>query len=151
VLDEPMNGLDPDGIADMRRTIQALPQRNGVTVFLSSHLLSEVQQVATHIGLMRQGRLVVQGRMAELLTLTTADVFVRARQRSSAVDALAAFGFDARAEGDGLVVAVPGKGMNAGRVAEILVQFGVEILEMTPRQGTLEDLYGRVQQLAVAA
>ncbi len=59
VLDEPTNGLDPDGIADMRRFLRALPERTGATVLLSSHLLGEIEQTATHVGILSHGRLVL--------------------------------------------------------------------------------------------
>ncbi len=66
ILDEPTNGLDPAGIADMRELIRALPQRLGATVFLSSHLLSEIEQTATHCALIDNGRLVFQDRLSRL-------------------------------------------------------------------------------------
>lgn len=66
ILDEPTNGLDPAGIADMRQLIRDLPQRLGATVFLSSHLLSEIEQTATHCALIDRGRLVFQDRLARL-------------------------------------------------------------------------------------
>lgn len=66
ILDEPTNGLDPAGIQEMRALIRRLPAEHGVTVFLSSHLLSEVEQVATHVGMLSQGELVFQGTIGEL-------------------------------------------------------------------------------------
>jgi ABC-2 type transport system ATP-binding protein len=66
ILDEPTNGLDPAGIQEMRETIRELPKRQGVTVFLSSHLLSEVEQVASHIGIIHKGRLIFQGSLKDL-------------------------------------------------------------------------------------
>jgi ABC-2 type transport system ATP-binding protein len=67
VLDEPLNGLDPAGIQEVRALIRDLPRRLGVTVFLSSHLLSEVEHVATHVGILHGGRLAAQGSTASLL------------------------------------------------------------------------------------
>lgn len=66
ILDEPTNGLDPAGIAGMRELIRALPERLGATVFLSSHLLSEIEQTATHCALIDNGRLVFQDRLSRL-------------------------------------------------------------------------------------
>jgi ABC-2 type transport system ATP-binding protein len=65
VLDEPTNGLDPQGTREVRSLVVELA-RDGVTVFLSSHLLSEVEQICTDVGVMSVGRLVWQGRLAEL-------------------------------------------------------------------------------------
>jgi len=66
ILDEPTNGLDPEGIADMRSFLRELPARSGATVLLSSHLLGEIEQVASHIGILSHGRLVLEGALAEL-------------------------------------------------------------------------------------
>ncbi len=66
ILDEPTNGLDPAGIADMRQLIRDLPRQLGATVLLSSHLLSEIEQTATHCALIDHGRLVFQDRLARL-------------------------------------------------------------------------------------
>ena len=66
VLDEPTNGLDPVGIADMRALIKKLSAERGITVFLSSHFLSEVQQVATRVGIIHEGRLIEEIGYEEL-------------------------------------------------------------------------------------
>lgn len=66
VLDEPTNGLDPQGIREMREFLRLLPERFGLTVFLSSHLLSEVEQIATHIGILNHGKLIFQGTLKAL-------------------------------------------------------------------------------------
>ncbi|MBH9537103.1 ATP-binding cassette domain-containing protein [Novosphingopyxis sp. YJ-S2-01] len=67
LLDEPTNGLDPEGIVVMRSLIRELPERTGCTVFLSSHLLGEVEQTASVVGLMKAGRLVLEGTTSALL------------------------------------------------------------------------------------
>ena len=64
ILDEPTNGLDPAGIHEMRDLIVRLPEALGITVFLSSHLLGEVEQVASHIGIIQRGKQVFQGESA---------------------------------------------------------------------------------------
>ncbi|HEX3582062.1 MAG TPA: ATP-binding cassette domain-containing protein [Thermoanaerobaculia bacterium] len=66
ILDEPTNGLDPAGIHEMRDLIRRMPAEHGVTVFLSSHLLAEVEQIAGFIGIIHKGRMVFQGPLAEL-------------------------------------------------------------------------------------
>ncbi|OCW57434.1 ABC transporter ATP-binding protein [Hoeflea olei] len=67
VLDEPTNGLDPDGILEMRSLIAELARRDGITVLLSSHLLDEVERVCDRVAILRDGRLAAQGRVADLL------------------------------------------------------------------------------------
>jgi len=66
ILDEPTNGLDPAGIQEFRQLIQSFPMEQGITVFLSSHLLSEVEQMATHIGVINKGQLLFQGAIGDL-------------------------------------------------------------------------------------
>ncbi len=68
ILDEPTSGLDPQGIKEVRELIQRLSQEGSITVFLSSHLLSEIEQTATGMAIINQGALVVQGNVAELLS-----------------------------------------------------------------------------------
>lgn len=77
ILDEPTNGLDPDGIVDMRRFLQRLPGETGATIFLSSHLLSEVEQIATHLGILNSGVMVAQGTLAEMQQSVPCEVAIR--------------------------------------------------------------------------
>ena len=67
ILDEPTNGLDPQGIADIRQLIQYLAKEEGKTVFVSSHLLSEIEQIATQILIIHKGKKMVEGITKELL------------------------------------------------------------------------------------
>ena len=145
VLDEPMNGLDPDGIRDMRAVIRQLPERSGVTIFLSSHLLSEVQQTATHIGLMHDGRLVLQGPIGELLTKVAPELFLRASDLRKAAAILAAEGFDPVSEGEGVTLRLAGGDGAAAAINRRLVTAGIDVTELSMRQGTLENLYLQVQ------
>lgn len=66
ILDEPTNGLDPQGIREMREFLRTLPEQLGITIFLSSHLLSEVEQIATHIGIINHGKLIFQNTLKTL-------------------------------------------------------------------------------------
>ena len=145
VLDEPMNGLDPDGIRDMRAVIRDLPARSGVTVFLSSHLLSEVQQTATHIGLMHDGRMVRQGPIGELLKRAAPDLFLRTGDGAGTRTILAADGLSAIEEGGGLVLPLTGGDAQAAALNRRLVTAGIDVIELSVRQGTLETLYLQVQ------
>lgn len=69
VLDEPVNGLDPNGIIEIRDLLLKLNKENGITVFLSSHLLSEVEKIVTHLGVLSKGELVFQGQYENLQEL----------------------------------------------------------------------------------
>lgn len=69
IMDEPTNGLDPNGIIEIRELIRELNSQQGKTVLVSSHLLAEVEKVATHVGIIHHGQLLFQGTIAELQTL----------------------------------------------------------------------------------
>lgn len=66
ILDEPTNGLDPAGMEEIRELIKTLPGRYGMTVLLSSHLLAEIEQIATSVGIINEGRMVFQGSLDSL-------------------------------------------------------------------------------------
>lgn len=96
VLDEPTNGLDPDGILEMRALIHDLAHRDGLTVLLSSHLLDEVERVCDRVAILQRGRLVAEGAVADLL-----DRDGRFWLKVDAPDALVARLGDAAEESDG--------------------------------------------------
>ena len=87
VLDEPTNGLDPQGTREVRSLIGSLAA-DGTTVLVSSHLLAEVEQICTHLGVMREGRLVAQGTVAEVRGAGPAVVRVQTRQPEAAARVL---------------------------------------------------------------
>ncbi len=91
VLDEPTNGLDPQGTREVRALVRDLAAE-GATVVLSSHLLGEVEQVCTHVGVMRVGRLVAQGPLAELRNAAPALVHVGTTAPAAAAEVLARLG-----------------------------------------------------------
>src|SRR6185503_17544218 len=88
ILDEPTNGLDPAGIHEMRDLIRRLPAEFGATIFLSSHLLSEVEQIAGHIGIIHQGRLLFQGALDELQAQQRERLIVGVNQPEQAIRCL---------------------------------------------------------------
>jgi ABC-2 type transport system ATP-binding protein len=96
ILDEPTNGLDPQGTREVRALIRQIAA-DGTTVFVSSHLLAEVEQICTHVGVMRSGRLVFQGSLPELRRTGATRVTVQTADPEAAVKVLTALGLpDAR-------------------------------------------------------
>lgn len=71
ILDEPVNGLDPTGMAEVRELIKTINKEKGTTIFLSSHLLGEIEKMCTHIGIIHKGSLKFQGTLAEIKTLNS--------------------------------------------------------------------------------
>src|SRR4051794_31948517 len=98
ILDEPTNGLDPQGTREVRALIRQIAA-DGTTVFVSSHLLAEVEQVCTHVGVMRAGQLVFQGPLAELRRTGSARVVVQTADADDAAKVFAGLGLaDPQAE-----------------------------------------------------
>jgi ABC-2 type transport system ATP-binding protein len=103
ILDEPMNGLDPAGINDVRELVVRLGQ-SGVTVLLSSHVLSEVQQVCSSVSIIADGSLLASGKVADLLGESTAQTRVGVSDTRRATSVLTAAGFSVTPDGDDLLV-----------------------------------------------
>lgn len=138
VLDEPTNGLDPQGIREIRELLLTL-HAAGTTVFLSSHLLAEVEQLCTRVGVLDRGRLVVQESMSAM-TQTTGRVLVHTPDAARAVAALngeagvSVENRQADGVGERLVVVHP----SADRLNATLVRAGVRVQELHQQRRTLE-------------
>jgi ABC-2 type transport system ATP-binding protein len=146
ILDEPTNGLDPAGIQEMRALIRRLPQEYGVTVFLSSHLLAEVEQVATHIGIINQGDLLFQGRLADLHAQMEGQIVLGVGQPEQAKRVLAQEGWAVRGNGGHrLTVAANGQS-DAAVINDQLVRAGISVYELRIEQPTLEDTFINLTQ-----
>ena len=138
ILDEPTNGLDPQGMIDMRKLIVELGKGDR-TVLVSSHLLGEVEQMCTRIGVIQDGKLVAEGTIGELRGAAT--LTVRAAPVSQAQMILTRMlGADAVIQRDGAFRLR----VDAGRAAEVnreLVTAGVEVSELVSGQRSLEDVF----------
>jgi len=144
ILDEPTNGLDPDGIADMRRFLKELPARTGATVLLSSHLLGEIEQIATHVGIVHEGRLVLEGQLARIKADLAPEIALRTANMSRASAVLRPFDAAVSASDDGLMVRLsPGDDPDAAIAAmnRALVEAGVAVFAIGARARSLEGIY----------
>lgn len=140
ILDEPTNGLDPAGIHEMRDLIRRLPDEFGVTVFLSSHLLSEVEQIASHIGIIHEGTLLFQGPLAELQSKQQTQLAVGVKQIDDAIDCLIGAGWDVQRR-DGLL-SVPARApQDAIEVNRLLVERRLDVFHLSLAQASLEDIF----------
>ena len=141
ILDEPTNGLDPAGIHEMRELIRRLPQERGITIFLSSHLLSEVEQVATHIGIIQKGELLFQGPQEDLRAQIQRQVTLRVDAPERARHILTQAGWRVRCADDHRIV-VEGNGeSDAAMINAQLVQNGINVYHLNLEQPTLEDIF----------
>jgi ABC-type multidrug transport system ATPase subunit len=138
VLDEPTNGLDPAGMAEMRAFVAGLAQR-GVTVLLSSHLMGEVEQVCDRVGVIRSGVLVAEGTVAQLRG--QARLRVRAEPPEQALEVLRALpgAGEVTRVGDELEVATGAA--EASEINRALVHAGIAVSELHARRASLEDVF----------
>ncbi len=139
VLDEPTNGLDPQGTREVRAIVREVGA-SGTTVFLSSHLLSEVEQVCSHVGVMSHGRLLFAGELGELRRAAGTRVRVDTSRPAAAASVLHQLGTgepDIRANG---VVAELG-GADSEKLVEALVVAGVPVRQLVLEQPDLEDVF----------
>lgn len=144
VLDEPTNGLDPQGTREIRTLVRELAG-DGTTVFLSSHLLAEVEQVCTHAAVMSRGSLVMQGTVADLRAGSTARLRVSTPDPDHALRVLADCGVrDLRTDGGGVdgggVDGDPGE-IPVDELCAALVHAGVRVRGFTMDRASLEDAF----------
>lgn len=140
LLDEPTNGLDPAGIQEMRELICALPSHYGMTVLVSSHLLPEIDLMATHVGIIDKGQLIFQDRLAVLHEHSRSRMRLRTSDDDQAFSLLKQGGFPVRREPNGLY-------LNTARDQEILeaghllCQQEIGLLRLEEEQKSLEDIF----------
>jgi ABC-2 type transport system ATP-binding protein len=139
VLDEPTNGLDPQGTREVRHLIGDLAG-DGVTVLVSSHLLAEVDQMCSHVGVMYEGRLVAQGTMSELRASTVQTVRVDTDRTEDAARVLRELALGQVTVGAGFVTATLGD-VAVEKIVPNLVNDGVPVLGFAVQQPSLEDVF----------
>ena len=139
VLDEPTNGMDPQGTREIRHLVRHLGSE-GTTVFLSSHLLSEVEQVCTHVGVMHRGKLLAQGTLAELRTTATPRLRVEVDDPARAGDVLERLGMS-RLERSGIQLTGSLDGVRPEDCCRALVEAGVGVSLLVPERLSLEDAF----------
>jgi ABC-type multidrug transport system ATPase subunit len=139
VLDEPTNGLDPQGTREVRHLISELA-RDGSTVLVSSHLLAEVEQICSHVGVMYEGRLVAQGPLSELRASAVQTVRVDTDQTEDAARVLTELGLSGVASSAGFVTATLGD-VAVEKIMPNLVNAGIPVLGFAVLQPSLEDVF----------
>lgn len=140
ILDEPTNGLDPAGIGEIRELIKSLPQRYGITVLISSHLLSEIEQIATSVGIINDGKMLFQGSMDELKNKSHPTIMIKTRNNMLAQDLLSTKGFFPLQRGDSLVFENL-KDEQIEQVNRDLVEANIGVLRIEDHKKNLESIF----------
>jgi len=142
ILDEPMSGLDPVGRKEVRDLVLEERQR-GRTIFFSTHILSDVETMCDRVTILRQGKVVVSGRLGELLKGEVQRTSVELIGDSDAFEKqMTEQGHALRRIGGRLVVEIEGR-LHVAEVLQLAHEAGLEVAAVTPRHETLEDLFVR--------
>jgi ABC-2 type transport system ATP-binding protein len=138
MFDEPVNGLDPEGILWIRNLMKSLAEE-GRTVFVSSHLMSEMENTADHLLVIGRGRLIADAAVAEFIAGSSAQsVRIRTPQPGALVRLAAAAGGVARDDGDGQLVV---RGLGAEELGDLAFEHDIRLHELTPVSASLEQAF----------
>lgn len=140
ILDEPTNGLDPAGIQEMRELICSLPTEYGITVVVSSHLLSEIDQMANHVGIIRKGELVYQNTLESLHAHAKEQLALRVSHTSIAADLLRQEGIETTQEDGWLLLPMLEDALTAKLIRNLMAQ-NVSLYRLEQRETSLEDIF----------
>ncbi|MBG9945466.1 ABC transporter ATP-binding protein [Brevibacillus formosus] len=140
ILDEPTNGLDPAGIGEIRELIQSLPHQYGMTVLLSSHLLSEIEQVATSIGIIHGGKLLFQGSMEQLQQKNQPQVWLKTQDNEKARRILQDIELSPSLQ-DGFLVMEGMGDREAAQTNRTLIMAGIDVYRIEVHKQSLESIF----------
>ena len=142
LLDEPANGLDPAGIRELRGHLRQLAHDRNVTIFLSSHVLSEIDQIADWIGIINHGRLFFQGKNQDLQR-DQGPLRVAVDKSLDAATTLSANGWHVLQQSGDFISVQVASDMDVAKVNRCLHEHGIQIYRLERKQETLEDLFLR--------
>lgn len=145
ILDEPTNGLDPKGIMELRELLHRLSAEQGKTIFISSHLLGEMEKIATHVGIINQGRLLFQGSIGELYRMKKPYIDLRVDDLVGAANLLLVKGYAADIHNDAVVVPYTSDQEMAALNA-LLVERGYIVYSLRVEKRDLEHLFLDITQ-----
>lgn len=140
ILDEPANGLDPNGISEIRDLLAHLNYR-GVTIFLSSHLLAEVEKIASHVGIIHEGNMIFQGTIGDLHRLQTADLYASLLTNMNQEAAQLLSGtYSIKLLEDKLLIKIQSK-EQVDQIIKLLISQNIRIHEACLMKKNLEELF----------
>ena len=141
ILDEPTNGLDPAGIQEMRQLIRELPDRFGMTVVVSSHLLSEIDQMADTVAIIREGELVFQDKLEALHSRSRHHLALRTADNPAALALLRARGVDCREDEADYLILPPLPDSQNAQLTAFMAENHLGVVRLEERQKSLEDIF----------
>ena len=141
ILDEPTNGLDPQGMKDVRELILHLARDQKITVFLSSHLLHEVEQICTRVAIINRGKLAAEGTVKDLLNTKSGVVTFQVSDVKSASEIIRQYKGTELLSTESDTVTIRAEGDAAAQINRLLVMGNVDVRSIIPRSNSLEELF----------
>lgn len=142
ILDEPTNGLDPSGILEIRELLTKINQEQGITILISSHLLSEIEKLVTHVGIINKGQLLFQGTLDDLhhLQKEGSQLIIETNQVQAAKELLVSFSEDILIQDN--ILTMPSCNKNTiAKMNEILVKNGIDVYQISVNKNNLENIF----------
>lgn len=140
ILDEPTNGLDPNGIREIRELIKSLPQRYGITVIISTHILSEIEQMATSVGIINDGNLLFQGDIDMLKAKSKTYISIKTQDNKMAKNILLTEDYKLKQNNDRLIFE-NFTDSNIAYVNKLLMGQGINVIRIEEHRKNLEDIF----------
>ncbi|MEK5068429.1 ABC transporter ATP-binding protein [Sporosarcina sp. FSL K6-1508] len=140
ILDEPTNGLDPSGIIEIRELIKSMPKEHGITIVVSSHLLSEIDQMATQVGIISKGQMIFQDSILKLRAQSTSKIKLTVNDAEAAWKTLLTQGYTSAPDHNNLFIenAVDN---NVAEIVKILVQNDYSVFRVEEERKSLEEIF----------
>ena len=139
-MDEPTNGLDPNGIIETRELIKKLNKEHNTTVIVSSHILNEVERMASHVGIIHKGKMLFQGTLSELQQMKTRQTALEIETNDNAAAARLLESFPLKSLNGKIMLPFENKEQTAA-INKLLVQNGLDVYTLHPKQDDLEQLF----------
>ncbi|UPW83071.1 ABC transporter ATP-binding protein [Lysinibacillus sp. Ag94] len=140
ILDEPTNGLDPSGIIEIRNLIKRLPEEYGMTIIISSHLLSEIDQMATQVGIVTKGKMIFQDSIEAMRRFAQPKVVIKVSDSEKGWRSLVANGMKAEHKDD-LILFDECSDEKVAHIVQILVQEGISVYRVEEEKRSLEEIF----------
>ncbi len=141
ILDEPTNGLDPNGIIETRELIKTLNREYGTTILVSSHILAEIERMTSHVGIIHKGKLLFQGTLQELQLLKKEKSFLQLEtSHNENAQTFLSKQFNVERQNGHLVIPFQNNQQSA-LINRLLIQQGFEVYRLQPQQNDLEQLF----------
>ena len=141
ILDEPTNGLDPHGIIEIRELLLSLRKEKGTTVFISSHILSEIERLASHVGIINKGSLLFQGTLQELREIGVNTVTIETTKYEKGLNLLLNNNFSARLNKENIIEADVESKEEINSITRLLVKNDVPVFGISNYKKDLEQLF----------